>query len=126
MATTAGGFPYPVGTDKVRDGDDAIKALADVLQQRTLGLMFISSQVIVTTNAAGGFGVTFPRAFRAGASPLVICADGDANASSINQIGVMFAPTATTFSGVIRNAAGQYPPTGSAIRLTYLAIGVAP
>jgi hypothetical protein len=28
MATTAGGLPYPVGTDKVVDGDDAIKALA--------------------------------------------------------------------------------------------------
>lgn len=28
MATTPGGLPYPVGTDKVVDGDDAIKALA--------------------------------------------------------------------------------------------------
>jgi hypothetical protein len=29
MATTAGGLPYPIGTDKVVDGDDAIKALAE-------------------------------------------------------------------------------------------------
>jgi hypothetical protein len=28
MATTPGGLPYPVGTDHVVDGDDAIKALA--------------------------------------------------------------------------------------------------
>jgi len=28
MATTANGVPYPLGTDLVRDGDDAIKALA--------------------------------------------------------------------------------------------------
>lgn len=28
MALTPGGLPYPVGTDKVVDGDDAIKALA--------------------------------------------------------------------------------------------------
>lgn len=28
MATTPNGLPYPVGTDKVVDGDDAIKALA--------------------------------------------------------------------------------------------------
>jgi hypothetical protein len=28
MATTPGGLPYPVGTDLVRDGDNAIQALA--------------------------------------------------------------------------------------------------
>jgi len=31
MATTPGGLPYPVGTDLVVNGDDAIKALADAL-----------------------------------------------------------------------------------------------
>jgi hypothetical protein len=31
MATTPNGLPYPVGTDKVVDGDDAIKALATFL-----------------------------------------------------------------------------------------------
>jgi hypothetical protein len=31
MATNAAGWPYPVGTDKVVDGDNAIKALADQL-----------------------------------------------------------------------------------------------
>lgn len=38
MATTANGLPYPVGTDHVIDGDDAIKALAeklDLLMLRT-------------------------------------------------------------------------------------------
>lgn len=29
MATTSRGAPYPVGTDKVRDGDNAIQALAE-------------------------------------------------------------------------------------------------
>lgn len=29
--TTAKGYPYPVGTDRVMDGDDAIKALAEAL-----------------------------------------------------------------------------------------------
>jgi hypothetical protein len=36
MATTAGGLPYPVGTDKVRDGDNAIKALAEALDARSV------------------------------------------------------------------------------------------
>ncbi len=31
---TAHGFPYPVGTDRVMDGDDAIKALADATDTR--------------------------------------------------------------------------------------------
>lgn len=31
MATTQNGLPYPVGTDKVVDGDNAIKALAEAL-----------------------------------------------------------------------------------------------
>jgi hypothetical protein len=34
MAATANGFPYPVGTDLVRDGDNAIKALAEAVDAR--------------------------------------------------------------------------------------------
>lgn len=56
MATTPNGLPYPVGTDRVMDGDDAIRALA-------LG---VDNGTEVTTNitllAAGGSGVaTFRR-----------------------------------------------------------------
>jgi hypothetical protein len=36
MAATAGGLPYPVGTDKVVNGDDAIKALAQTTDDRLL------------------------------------------------------------------------------------------
>lgn len=32
MGTTASGYPFPVGTDRVMDGDDAIKALADKIE----------------------------------------------------------------------------------------------
>lgn len=32
MANTAKGYPYPVGTDRVMDGDDAIKALAEAIE----------------------------------------------------------------------------------------------
>lgn len=34
MALTPGGLPYPLGTDKVVDGDDAIRALATALDIR--------------------------------------------------------------------------------------------
>lgn len=33
MATTSDGLPYPVGTDLVRDGDNAIQALAVAIAQ---------------------------------------------------------------------------------------------
>lgn len=34
MATTSGGLPYPTGTDKVVDGDNAIQALAEAVEAR--------------------------------------------------------------------------------------------
>lgn len=36
MATTPKGYPYPVGTDRVMDGDDAIKALAEAVDSDAL------------------------------------------------------------------------------------------
>jgi hypothetical protein len=36
MATTSKGYPYPVGTDRVADGDDAIKALAEAVNSDAL------------------------------------------------------------------------------------------
>jgi hypothetical protein len=36
MATTPGGLPYPIGTDKVVDGDNAIEALARALDPRII------------------------------------------------------------------------------------------
>jgi phosphoribosylaminoimidazole (AIR) synthetase len=121
---TAGGLPYPLGTEPVRDGDNAIKALADALQVRTLGYQFVASQVIVTTNAAGGFGITFTRPFKTGNNPFVLCQHADGSGTSLVVLASMNPPTVTGFSGVARNTDGNYA-VGN-IRITYLAIGVAP
>lgn len=43
MANTARGWPYPVGTDLVVDGDNAIKALADKIDAQ-LGLTLLSTK----------------------------------------------------------------------------------
>lgn len=37
MATTTNGYPYPTGADRVRDGDDAIKALAEKVDVKLRG-----------------------------------------------------------------------------------------
>lgn len=83
MALTPGGLPYPLGTDKVVDGDDAIKALATALDLRipiggppatalfpfNAALPAIVNARIqtaigqATTNSAGVIGVTFPKPF---------------------------------------------------------------
>jgi hypothetical protein len=36
MHTTASGFPYPDGTDLVRDGDDVIRALAEAIEAKLM------------------------------------------------------------------------------------------
>ena len=86
MALTPGGLPYPLGTDHVVDGDDAIHALATALDLRipisgtpatalfpfNQALPAIVNARIQTqigqsaTNASGVIGVTFPKPFAAG------------------------------------------------------------
>jgi hypothetical protein len=61
MATNPKGYPYPVGTDRVMDGDDAIKALADAVAAK-LGQQVATGQASVGLNAAASanVAVTFP------------------------------------------------------------------
>lgn len=61
MASTARGFPYPVGTDRVMDGDNAIQALAQAVNDK-LGNLAIG-QLPITPSAADTattVAVTFP------------------------------------------------------------------
>lgn len=45
MALTANGLPFPVGTDLVRDGDNAIQALAAALELRGHGLRMVGQLI---------------------------------------------------------------------------------
>lgn len=61
-ATTATGWPYPLGTDRVMDGDDAIKNLATMADAR-LGRGITAGQASVPITAANTnatVAVTFP------------------------------------------------------------------
>lgn len=123
--TTAGGLPYPLPTEQAKDGAVAIQNLANALQARTLGLQFVVGQVIVLTNAAGGWGFTFSRPFKTGAVPLVLVVDGGANATTLRILGIIDPASATAVSGVARQYDGTAVNAGN-IRITYLAIGTAP
>jgi len=60
-SATPKGYPYPVGTDRVMDGDDAIKALATAVDTK-LGAA-AAGTVDFTGLTAGGTGsvtITFP------------------------------------------------------------------
>lgn len=55
MATTGKGYPYPVGTDRVMDGDDAIKALAEAVDGDALYTRAASTgqgPLVVSTHTA--------------------------------------------------------------------------
>lgn len=62
MASTPKGYPYPVGTDRVADGDDAIKSLAEFVDVR-LGLAasgFFTSAAAASSGAVVATAITFP------------------------------------------------------------------
>lgn len=60
MGSTSTGLPWPAGTDPVRDGDNAIKALADQLTvQMPVRLVKFWAQAL-TTNASGDISLSTP------------------------------------------------------------------
>lgn len=95
MANTPGGLPYPVGTDFVADGDNAIRALADKLDAV---LMYAGTLRANQTSAGGvGSGVWSKLVYGAttdtgGLQPWTVNASG----LTINKTGVyMFTAVAT-------------------------------
>lgn len=60
MANTPLGYPYPVGTDRVMDGDNVIQSLAEAVEAK-LGVYRCGSVTIPTPDTAvGTVSVTFP------------------------------------------------------------------
>lgn len=66
MGTTASGLPWPDGTAPVRDGDNAIKALADAVDARSakspagVALTTWATSGGYTTNSQGGVAIPVP------------------------------------------------------------------
>lgn len=104
-STTPKGFPFPVGTDRVMDGDDAIQALAEFIDAR-VGV-FASGVATVNFANTGQVvqAVTFP-AGRFNSPPNVVfaffIAQGGVTTQTVRQTS---APSTTGFSLVV-NAPG--------------------
>jgi hypothetical protein len=61
MALTGHGYPYPVGTDRVMDGDDAIHALATAVDTQAGVLASGKATVPITVQGTtASVAVTFP------------------------------------------------------------------
>ena len=102
-ATTPHGYPYPVGTDRLMDGDNAIQALAEAVDSK-LGVAAAGS----VAYPAGGAGitsvtVTFP-AGRFTVAPVVVV-----TSTHPGVIAATPTPTATaaTIYGQGKDAAGN-------------------
>jgi|SRR5262245_638040 len=61
-------LPYPLGTDRLMDGDDTIKALATAVENMVQAQAL--SMTVVTANTAVSVQVTFPVAYSA--APFVL------------------------------------------------------
>lgn len=59
MPNTAKGLPYPSASDPVANGDDAIKALAEAVDDKA-GMVSGSVNVTATASASGVQAVVFP------------------------------------------------------------------
>lgn len=76
-ATTPKGYPYPLGTDRVMDGDDAIHALATAVDTR-LGVATagnVVTPVPTALNQQTSVAVTFPVGLFT-ATPAVVLSNG--------------------------------------------------
>lgn len=106
---TPKGFPYPVGTDRVMDGDDAIRNLATAVDGK-LGLCAsgIVTIPITAANTIASAAVTFPAGLFT-ATPQVVM--GQSGAGSTGTISQRFwnvtGVSATGFNAVGVNTAGS-------------------
>ena len=99
-ATATFGFPYPTGTDRVMDGDNAIQALAEAIEAK-LKSFGLPSALTVPGTVSGGSG-SFPTC-------LFDSAGGEITAGYANSGGLAIAQgnVATHSNGVVLWVSGN-------------------
>lgn len=100
-STTTLGYPYPVGTDRLMDGDDAIKALAEKVDS-SLGVTAAGTTNVSTTNSATGTTVVTLPAGRFATGPRIACNIRDSTTFIIGTGPV----SASSFTVTIRHYQG--------------------
>jgi hypothetical protein len=116
-STTAGGLPYPLGTEPVRDGDNAIKNLADAIQLRGGASAVRGASTVTTANASGTGSVGFTGF---SASPAVVANSGDSAAGiRIDIVNTVL----TGFNYRVLNQTTAAVVPNATVRINWLAYG---
>lgn len=104
-ANTPKGYPYPLGTDRLMDGDDVIHSLASAVDSK-LGVM--ASGAVTITVVTGGTPVTVAVTFPVGLFTAVPnCFAGYGGTVNLNNgAGVQGPTTAGVNVSAVRNSAG--------------------
>jgi hypothetical protein len=134
MALTPGGLPYPLGTDLVVNGDDAIKALATALDTRLpvgagtsaafvpwlgnlpniVAAKVICHAAVATTDVNGVINVSFPTPF----TTAVLYVAGTTRSGSANN------PVVNGGGSTLATVPLIWPGNGNtSISFVYIAIG---
>jgi hypothetical protein len=97
-STTAKGYPYPVGTDRVMDGDNAIQSLAEAADTKAGVVAAGTFSVVATSVLSASTAVTFP-AGRFTVAPVVVTSI--LSTTSVWQTGGVASITPTGFTGFL-------------------------
>jgi hypothetical protein len=115
-ATTPTGYPYPVGTDRVMDGDNAIRALAEGMPQVQGGSVSIA---ITAPDSQMTAAVTFPRPFSV--VPTVVAGTYTPPASGGNYAQTIWASQVSTTATATVLAVKRGTTSGSPVVVTWIA-----
>jgi hypothetical protein len=99
------GFPYPTGTDRVADGDNAMQAMAEAIDNYLAPL----TGVIITPPALNGWNVAATKLFRMGIMAFLSLDGAKAGwpaGESLCQLPVGYRPTTNTFQPAVVGATG--------------------
>lgn len=108
-ANTGHGYPYPVGTDRVMDGDDSIKNLAEKVDQQ-LGVSACGVATVPIT--AGGVVATIAVSFPAGrftAAPAVVTTINTGVPDTFHANAISITTTGFTIQGIRATGNSPFP-----------------
>lgn len=108
-STTVDGLPYPVGTDRVMDGDDAMKALAEALTGRSARVATGSGSITGAANVVRALAITFPVG-RFTAPPVVIVAIRGGVATGTPPFSAWTGAAVTTSGATLNGSASTTNP----------------
>jgi hypothetical protein len=111
------GYPFPVGTDRVMDGDDAIKALATAVDTKLGAAASGSATVPITAGATvASISVTFPAGRFTAAPAVLTTVNTGAQPDTFHSNAAGITATGCTIYGIRVNGASPFPVAWLAIQ----------